>query len=200
MSRNFDRQESMRIAAETLRLKKEREEREEREFYTRITTGPIWIFFKGIVIFCTLLSVLVTIEHFVDGSSKKISETSWKINRDWEYTWHSVIEVEGFLFTPTISEWSNQQEKSLKMIYSPIFRTGKKLSFNIIENDTQVSKNEEYRWRSIFDWFPTFQLFLLIPLITYVFKRQSPWFNFARIASLVIVFPGALMVIFYTLL
>jgi hypothetical protein len=52
----------------------------------------------------------------------------------------------------------------------------------------------------MFNWFPAFQLFLLIPLLTFIFKRQKPWFNFARIASMVIVFPGMLMVIFFTLL
>jgi hypothetical protein len=200
MSRNFDRQESMRIAAEKVRLKKEREEKEDREFYTRITSGPMWTFFKVIVVFCTLLSVVTFVEEFVDGSTKKMSETSWEINRDWEYTWHKVLEVDGCLFTPTIIDWADRKENSLKMTYSPIFKTPKKLSFDVQINEFSIRKQEEIRWRSIFEWFPAFQLFLLIPLITFLFKRQSAWFNFARIASLVIVFPGALMVIFFTLL
>ena len=200
MSRNFDRQESMRIAAEKVRLKKEREELEDREFYERITSGKSWLFFKVIVVFCTLLAVVTTIEEYVDGPTKKLSETSWKINRDWEYTWHKVLEVEGYLFTPTIIDWADRKENSLKMTYSPIFRTGKKLSFDVQNNEFTTRKQEEIRWRSIFEWFPAFQIFLLVPLITFLFKRQSAWFNFARIASLVFVFPGALMVIFFTLL
>lgn len=200
MSRNFDRQESMRIAAEKVRLKKEREEREDREFYERITSGKSWLFFKVIVVFCTLLAVVTTIEEYVDGPTKKLSKSSWKINRDWEYTWHKVLEVEGYLFTPTIIDWADRKENSLKMTYSPIFRTGKKLSFDVQINEFTTRKQEEIRWRSIFEWFPAFQIFLLVPLITFLFKRQSAWFNFARIASLVFVFPGALMVIFSTLL
>jgi hypothetical protein len=190
----------MRIAAEKVRLKKEREEREDREFYERITSGKSWLFFKVIVVFCTLLAVVTTIEEYVDGPTKKLSETSWEINRDWEYTWHKVLEVEGYLFTPTIIDWADRKENTLKMTYSPIFRTGKKLSFDVQINEFTTRKQEEIRWRSIFEWFPAFQIFLLVPLITFLFKRQSAWFNFARIASLVFVFPGALMVIFFTLL
>ena len=43
MSRYLNQQESLRIAAERLRLKKEKEEREEREFYERITSGKQWL-------------------------------------------------------------------------------------------------------------------------------------------------------------
>jgi len=58
----------------------------------------------------------------------------------------------------------------------------------------------EFRDMSIFTWFPLFQIFLLIPLITFIFKRKSAWFNFAPMATLVLVFPGTLMVIFVTML
>ncbi|MNJ85251.1 hypothetical protein D3C87_27190 [compost metagenome] len=190
----------MRIAAEMMRQKKEREEREEREFYERITSGLQWFIFKVVVVFCTLMLVVSTFEVFVDGPTKKLREKPWKIDRNWEYTWHQVLDVEGYMFTPTLRDWSDHVESSFEMTYSPIFRTGKKLSYDIQVNESVIRRHEEIRQRSIFTWFPAFQIFLLIPLITFIFKRQSPWFNFARIVSLVFVFPGTLLVIYFALL
>lgn len=200
MARNIDQQESMRIAAEKMRQKKEKEEREDREFYERITSGMPWFIFKIVVVFCTLMILVSTFEVFVDGPTKKLTEKSWKIDRNWEYTWHKVLDVEGYMFSPTIADWSERVENSLEITYSPIFRTGKKLSYDIKENEFSIRKQVEIRERSIFTWFPAFQIFLLIPLITFLFKRQSAWFNFARIASLVFVFPGTLMVIYFAML
>ncbi len=201
MTRYVNREEALRIAAEKVRRKKEQEEREDREFYERITSGTPWLFFKIVVVFCTLLALVTTFEVLVDGPTKKLSNDSWKINRDWEYTWHKVLDVEGYMFTPTLSDWSDRVENSLRMTYSPVFRTGKKLVFDVQANESDsVKRQEEIRQRSIFTWFPAFQLFLLIPLITFLLKRQSAWFNFARIASFVFVLPGALLVIYLSLL
>ena len=196
----MNRQESMRNAAEMMRQKKEKEAREDKEFYERITSGWQWILFKSVVVFCTLMLVISTIEVFVDGPTKKLSEKSWKIDRDWEYTWHKVLDVEGYMFTPTLDDWYDRVENSLNMTYSPIFRTGKKLSYLLKDKTFGVRRHEEIRQSSIFNWFPLFQILLLIPLVTYLFRRQSAWFNFARIASLVFVFPGTLLVIFFTMM
>lgn len=199
MTRNISREEAYRIAAEKMRQKKEKEERENREFYERITSGWQWLIFKIVVVFCTAMMLVTVIETFVDGPSKKISEEDWKINREWEWAWHQIIEVEGYLFAPELVDWLDHKENTLQITYSPIFHTGKKLSFTVQENEFQFRRHEEVRFRSIFNWFPTLQIFLLIPLITLIFKRQSPWFNFARIASLVFVFPGTLLIIYFSM-
>jgi hypothetical protein len=144
--------------------------------------------------------LISSIEVFVDGPSKKLTKDDWKIDRNWEWTWHKILDVEGYLFTPTLNDWSDRVDSSLEITYSPIFRTGKKLSYDIEINESRIRRHEEIRWRSIFTWFPAFQLFLLIPLITFVFKRQKPWFNFARILSMFFVFPGTLLVIYFTML
>jgi hypothetical protein len=200
MARNSNQEELLRIAAEKIRLKREREQREEKEFYERITSGKQWLLFKIVVIFCSSMFLITTIEFFVDGPTKELSEKSWKINRDWEYTWHKVLDVEGYMFTPSIVDWSNRVENSLEITYSPIFRTGKKLSFKMKTEGNPSLKYEEMRKMSVFEWFPAFQIFLLIPLFTYVFRRQSAWFNFTRVASFIIIFPGTIMVIFLSLL
>ena len=200
MSRNIDREESLRIAAERLRLKKEREEREENEFYNRITSGTPWLLFRSVVFICVLLAVLTTIDQFVDGPTKKLTEDEWKIDRNWEWTWHKIVEVEGYTFAPELKNWYGRVENSMAITYSPIFRAGKKLSYDIEEDNEAIRNHVEVRWRSIFSWFPTFQLFLLLPLIPYIFKRKSAWFNFARLAAMFFVFPISVLLIFMALL
>ena len=200
MNRNTNRQEALRIAAEKVRLKKEKEKQEDQEFYDRITSGTPWVLFKGIVIFCTLMSIITLVETFVDGPSKKLSEEDWKIDRNWEWTWHKIIDVEGYLFMPTLKDWSDRVENSLEITYSPVFRTGKKLSYDIKFDDSKIKKHEEIRRRSIFTWFPVVQIFLLIPFLTFIFKRQSPWFSFARLLSMFFVFPGTIIIILYALM
>ena len=200
MARNTTREESLRIAAEKVRLKKEKEEREDKEFYERITSGAPWLFFKIVVVFCTMMALITTIEVLVDGPTKELSESSWEIDRNWRYDGHAVLNIEGYMFTPKSLDWSTHVENSIALTYSPIFRTGKKLSFDSIVNKDEIISHVEIRQRSIFTWFLLFQVFLLIPLITFIFKRQSPWFNFARITSFVFVFPGTLLVIIFTML
>lgn len=200
MSRNIDRQEALRIAAEKMRQKREKEEREDREYYERITSGTPWLVFKSIVAFCTLLALVTTFEFFVDGPSKKLTEEDCRIDRNWEWTWHKILDVEGYLFAPLFRDWSERVEGTIEITYSPVFRTGKKLSYDIQVNESKIRRHVETRWRSVFSWFPLFQFFLLIPLATLIFKRQKPWFNFARILSMAFVFPGALLVIYFSLL
>lgn len=200
MTRNINREEALRIAAEKVRRQKEKEEREDKEFYERITSGKQWLLFKGVVIFCTLMALVTTFETFVDGPTQKLTDKDWKIDRSWEWTWHKVLDVKGYMFCPELTDWNDRVENSLAITYSPVFRTGKKLVFDVQVNESTKRRHEEIRDMSIFIWFPIFQIFLLIPLATYIFRRQSPWFNFARIASLVFVFPGTLMVIFFTMM
>lgn len=197
MSRNTDREEALRIAAEKMRLKREKEQREENEFYQRITTGRPWLIFKVVVVFCTLMALLTTIEYFVDGPAKKLREADCSIDRSWEWDWHRILDVEGYTFAPELGDWLDRKKNSMEITYSPIFRTGKKLSFDVVVDEHFVKRQEVARFRSVFEWFPVFQVFLLIPLITFLFKQQKPWFNFARLLSLFFVLPGSLLAIYY---
>ncbi|HLW41923.1 hypothetical protein [Brumimicrobium sp.] len=199
MHNNLDRQEAIRIAKEKMQKKKEKEAREEKEFYERITSGTPWLIFKFVVAFCTLVLLISTIEVFVDGPTKKLDEEAWSIDKNWEYRRHTVLNVEGYMFAPQNGDWFERIENSLNITYSPILKVGKKLSYDVQENKTTIRRHVETRARSIFTWFPEFQLLLLIPLLTFIFRQQSAWFNFARITSLIVVFPGTLMVIYFAI-
>ena len=133
MSGNINQQDSMRFAAEKMRQKREKEAREEKEFYERITSGTRWLIFKVVVVFCTLMALVSTVEVFVDGPTKKLTEKSWKVDHNWEYRKHQVLDVQGYMFTPELGDWLDHVENSLEMTYSPIFRTGKKLSYDLNE-------------------------------------------------------------------
>jgi hypothetical protein len=200
MSKLYSREETLRIAKEKVRLQKEKEKREEKEFYEKVTSGNHWLFFKLIVGFCTLMVVLTTIEVFVDGESKKLNKDECRIDRQLYMMWHQSIKVDDYLFLPHFRDWSDHVDSSFEITYSPIFRTGKKLSYDIQVSETAVRRHEEIRRRSIFTWFPYLQIFMLVPLITFIFKRQKPMFNFARVGSMALVFPGTILVIILTLL
>lgn len=200
MNRNTNRQEALLAAAEKMKQKKEQEEREENEFYQRITSGTPWLIFKVLVVFCSLMALLTTIDLVVDGPSKKLTEDDWKIDREWEWTWHKIIDVEGYLFAPTLKDWGNRVDGSLEITYSSVFRSGKKLGYEKQITEDRTRWHQEMRMHSLFTWFPAFQIFALIPLFTFIFKRQKPWFSFARIISLYVVFPGTLMVIYYAMM
>lgn len=201
MSRNLNREEALRIAAEKMRKKKEEEKHAEDEFYKRITSGPQWLTFKIIVAFCTLMIFVTTFETFVDGETRKLDSSEWEINRELYILFHQSIKVDDYLFVPHLRDWSDHVEDSYAITYSPIFHTGKKLSYDLADDNGKfIRRHTEIRRRSIFTWFPFLQIALLIPLITFILKRQKPWFNFARVASMILIFPGIIIVTIVTLL
>lgn len=194
----MSREEAFRLAAEKMRLKKEKEAREEKEFYERVTKGTPWLLFKLVVIFCTSIAIITLVDTFVDGKTKKLSEKDWKIDHNWEWTWHQILDVEGYMFAPELGDWFDRKKNSLNITYSPILHTGKKLVYLKEKNGDSLGKHEDLRQNSFFNWFPFLQIGLLIPLATYIFRRQKPWFNFARMASFVLIFPGTLVMLYFT--
>lgn len=200
MNRNTDREELIRIAAAKVKQRKEKEEREDREFYERITSGVQWLLFKIVVAFCTLFFVATTIDYFFDGETKKIAEDEWFFDREWDYRWHKVLDVDGGMYMPHFRDWGDGADTSLMLTYSPIFKTGKRLSYTLQVDENTIRHHEELRQRSIFNWFPFLQIFLLIPLFTFIFKRQSAWFNFTRVASFVVIVPGILLIWYFSIM
>lgn len=199
MSR-YSREEALLIAAEKVKRKAEKEQREEDEFYGRITSGTQWLLFKIVVGFCTLMVVLTTIDVLVDGETKDLDESEWAIDRELYMIAHQSITVDGALFVAPFKNWRGHVDNSFAMTYSPIFGTPKKMSYDQDLSGVGTMRQETIRRRSIFTWFPYFQIVMLIPLLTFFYKRQKPLFNFARVMSLIIVLPGILLVLFITLL
>lgn len=195
----YDRQEALKKAAENLRRQKENEAREEKEYFEKITSGTPWLFFKILVAFCTLMILCTTIDVFVDGHSKKLGENEWKIDRNLYMRGHQSISVDDHLFIASFREWNGHIDNSLIVTYSPIFQTEKKLRFTQEVSEGVEIQHEVLRRRSIFTWFPFVQLFLLIPLLTFIFKAQKPLFAFARGASLFLVLPTTLVLLFFLL-
>lgn len=200
MSRSYNREEALRIAAEKVRRQKEEEERKEKEYYEKLTTGKYWKLFMTAVIICTLMAVLTTIDTLVDGETKKLDDSEWRIDRELYMRWHQSIKVGDDLFVPHFDNWFNHIDGTFEITYSPIFQTGKKLSYDMEETEHSVRRHTVLRRRSIFNWFPYIQIFMLIPLLTLIFKSRKPWFKFALVASLIAVLPGTLLITFISLL
>ncbi|MCT4561161.1 MAG: hypothetical protein N4A41_07265 [Crocinitomicaceae bacterium] len=199
MSRNISREEALLQAAEKIRKQKEKEAQEDQAFYERITSGVQWLAFKIVVAVCLLILVVTTVDRFSDGETKKLTQNDWHVDRDWEWTWHKVLDVQGAMFAPELSNWSDRDETTMELIYSPILHTPKKLTYDLKKDGIVIRNHVEYRQHSFFSWFPELQIFLLIPLFTFLFKRQKPWFNFARIFSMFVILPGALLVVYFAL-
>jgi len=196
----LSREEKLQRLKEKVRKQKEEEARKEREYYKKVTSGAPWLLFTIVTGYCALLFVLTTIDIFVDGSSEKLTENEWRIDRQLYAPGHQSIKVEDALFIAYFPEWNGHKDDSFEIIYSPIFNTGKKLSYiQEIEEGVEIER-QVIRRRSIFTWFPYLQIMLLIPILTFFLKAQKPWFTFARYASLFLIAPGSLLVVLFTLL
>ena len=160
----------------------------------------MWLYFKIVVFFCTAMFVIFVVEHYFNGPTQKISKDEWRVNEDWRYGQHVVLDVQGYMFTPAYFDWYSHIENSVELVRTPIFRTGKLLKYTGKVSGDKLIYHTQHRDRSIFAWFPFVQIMLLIPLVTYWFKGRSPWFNFARIVSFIFVFPGTLLIILFTMM
>ena len=196
----YSREEAMKIAAERLKRKIEQEKQEEEAYYKRVTSGLPWYLFLGVVGFCTLMMILTTVEIFVDGETKQLTEKEWKVDRSLYVFGHQSIVVDDDLFIVHFDDWFDYIEGTFEITYSPIFKTGKWLSYDQKQGDNMIFRQKIIRRRSIFTWFPYLQIAMLIPLFTLIFKSPKPWFNFARVGSIAVIFPGTLLVIIFTLL
>lgn len=197
----YSREEALKIAAERRRKQLEEEKQKEDAYFKKITSGTPWLLFKVVVAFSTLTFLITTIDIVVDGPTKKISETEWRIDRQLYMTGHQSVTVQGALFVPAFRDWIGHVDDSFKITYSPILGTPKRMSYEqeLSEGGTRV-RREELRRRSIFNWFPFLQLLMLVPLLTLIFKRQQVWFTFARGTSFFLVAPASLLIIIYTVI
>lgn len=196
----FDQKEAMRKAALKLQQQKEEEERKDREYFERITTGRPWLIFKIGVAFCTLMLILTSIDIYVDGKSKKLKEGEWRIDRELYMNGHQSIKVGNALFIAPFEIWFGHIDDSFEITYSLIFQTGKKLAYNQEVSEGAVVRHEVIRRRSIFTWFPFLQIAMVIPLLVFIFKRKKPWFRFARTMSLLIITPMSFIILMYLLI
>ena len=191
----YNREEALRIAAEKVRRTKEEEKRKEDEYFKRVTSGFPWLFFKIVVVFCTLMVFITMVEIVIDGKTEKLTEDDWKIDRELYQPGHQSIKVGDYLFVAAFKEWLGHVDSSFEITYTPIFQTAKKLSYNQEISENNIVRQEVMRRRSIFNWFPFFQLFMLIPLLTFIFKRQNTLFNFSRIVSMFVVLPATVLIL-----
>lgn len=188
--------EHLARAAEMLRKKKEEEEIADQKYYEKVTTGTSWLIFKIGVIFCLVLNVLITIDFFVDGETKPLPVGSYEFDRPTHRRINTIVWVGDDIFTPHYKAFVSVDYNSFTLTYSKIFNKAKYISFDAHTLDNR-QRFYAYERISIFDSFPWTQLLLLIPLLVFIFKRKSKWFNFFRIACLFLIYPGTLIIILY---
>ena len=195
----FDqRKEHLVRAAAMLKKQKEEEAISEQVYYERVSLGNAWLIFRIGVIFCILLNVLITIDYFVDGSTKDLPVGTYDFDRSLYSKSNAIVWVGDEIFTPYYKDFVSVDYSSFKLTHSLIFNKAKYISF-IGYTKSTPERFKAYKRISIFDSFPLAQLLLIIPLLVWIFKRKSSFFNFMRVASLVLIFPGALIILIFLL-
>lgn len=201
---NQSRQEHLKRAAEQIKKAKEIEAVKEKEYFEKITGGTRWKIFTFFSLFCVLLALLTTVDTFVDGKTVKLNQGDFKFDRslgamDYQSVWVN----ENDLFLVHFQDLQDKDLNTFEVTESFIFRDYKYLSFIQAYEDsvTPLTRIRKYATKrvSIYDWFPLTQVFLFMPLLVLLFKRQKPWFNFAQMACFILIFPGSLILL-YTLI
>lgn len=192
------RKEHMRRAAEMLAKKKAEEAIKDAEYYKKITTGNRWTLFAIGVFICLIINVIATIDTFVDGETVKLPSGSFYHERLPYSKANALVIVDQDIFTPYYKDFISVDFESFTMTNSLLFGQAK-----FIEFDAHTLGDRQrfiaYERISIFEWFPYLQIMLLIPLFTFLMKRQAPWFIFMRYLCLLIIFPGSLVMLYFQL-
>lgn len=145
-----------------------------------------------------LLNISITIDYFVDGSTKYLPVGTYDFDRSLYSKSNASVWVGDEIFTPYYKDFVSADYSSFKLTHSLIFNKAKYISF-IGHKKSTPERFKAYERISIFDSFPLAQLLLLIPLLLWIFKRKSSFFNFMRVTSLLLIFPGALIILIFLL-
>lgn len=193
----FDtRKEHLARAAAIIQRKKEDDLIAEQKYYERATSGNIWVIFRIGVIFCLALNVLITIDYFVHGPTKDLPVGSYDFDRPLYSKTNTVVWVGDDIFTPYYKDFVSVDYSSFKLTDSYIFNKAKYISY-VAHSLGTPERFRAYKRISIFDAFPWAQLLLLIPLLVWIFKCKSAFFNFIRIACFFLIYPGALIILIF---
>lgn len=195
----FDkRKEHLARAAAMLLKKKEDDAIAEQKYYERVSSGNSRLIFRIGVVFCLLLNVLITVDYFVDGSTTDLPVGSYQFDRPLYSKTNTVVWVGDDIFTPYYKDFVSVDYSSFKLTQSFIFNKAKYISF-IGHTLGTPERFRAYERISIFDAYPWVQLLLLIPLLVWIFKRKSSFFNFMRMACLFLIYPGAFIILIFLL-
>jgi hypothetical protein len=200
----FDQKARIQEVAANIKLAKEQTAKQEIIDYENSITGTKWNLFKGIVVFCCLMAVLTTLDTFIDGGERTLDSKEWRVDRSIYSIGYQSIWVNDALFMPSFDQWIGFEPNSFEVTESFIFRDEKHLHFvqvpdKYVDAEQRPIQRHTARIRSIYNWFPALQVLLLIPLLTFFFKRKAPLFNFARIVSLYVLGPLTFGLLIYLL-
>lgn len=190
--------EHMKRAQEAMKEKKRLEEEKSRQYYEKITTGTSWMIFKIGTLFCILMVVLLTIDTLTVSKVVHLDPEDYEHRRNTYTKQDAVIWVGDEIFTAGYKSFISVDYNSFAVHKSGIFGQSKFLLFTAHTLDNP-KRFYSYQRLSIYEWFPWLQLMLLIPLFVFLFKKPQPWFTYMRMMSMILIFPGALLILFYLL-
>ncbi len=186
MAKQLSQKEKMELIKEKMRAKKEQEKIDDQAYYQKISTGLLWNIFTFFTFFCLLTSILLTIDQYSDGKTTNYPLGSYLYDQGG-------ILIEDEYYAPYYVDLQGFDENSFRVTKSSIFGDPKYLSFDSVHGDTRndpIRKTfQTFRYNSVYEFFPFIHIFLLIPLIVFIFKKPWAGFNFARLFCFFAVFP-----------
>lgn len=176
MASDLEREERYKQARKRYQQMKRKEAEEYERYYQSLTTGKKWLIFKLVVIACTLISLLFTIDTLFLPTSFKNGHIA-KSNRQIEFS-----NISGKGTTPIILDNGKRiwvpirvmvigQKRGLSVEYTSIFKDIKSVS--LWDTIGWEKYTPDY---SLVKTFPVIPLILLFPLLTFFIKSRSHTF------------------------
>lgn len=200
--------EKVAFAKARYKYQQEEEARKDALYFSSITSGWKWSWFKIGAVYSTIFSLMLITDYFVTGSTETIVAHEASFVRPYH-----IISAKGEHFRVLEpSYWQNEYHGQIRGNRSLLFNDLKSISVVLNPPDLSMKKHsdkmilldsfEEYRlfttmsYNSMYGIFPLVHLFLFVPLLVVIFKRPVLRFSIWRLVSIYILIPTALFLTF----
>jgi DnaJ domain len=200
--------EKVAFAKARYRNQQEEEARKDALYFSSITSGWKWRWFKIGAIYSVMFSTMLTIDYFATGSSETILTHKASIVRPY----HIISAKEEHFRVLEPSYWHNDYYGQILGHRSLLFNDLKSISVVLNPPDLSMKSHsnkmvlfdsfEEYNlystmsYNSMYGVFPLVHVFLWVPLMLVLFKRPILRFSIWRLVSIYILFPIAIFLTF----
>ena len=175
-----EREERVKIAKVRYEKAKLRELEEEARYYLGLIHGDKWKFIKYFGFICALFSVVLTLDYFLPTTNQYQFVDFLEVNDNWI----NVFFINGESFSFDYNNALKISDLSYVDVHTtPIFNDLK----YVITGDLNYPKGKATPILEFTYYFPLPHVLLLIPLLTYVYKRANVMFTILYMISIYIV-------------
>lgn len=170
--------ERAKEAKQRYEYQKQKEKEEEDIYYAKIAEGHLWRRFKIVMLVCTILSTIFTLDFILPSNFKNQTVTHANLSSTFRgmtlnKVFPAVIENDESVWLKTTFYGSILRNPEIRVERSRIFHDIKKV---YVKRDTNWRGNKVDF--SVTGTFPLVPLFLLVPLVTYFIKGRTLTYSF----------------------